>query len=155
MREVLIASVVKSSKPGTNGKPVKLSDSGGLYLLVSKGGKYWRYNYRLHGKSKTLALGVYPDISLKQPREQHANAKSLVTTGVDPSQQKKQLKLTNRKKHDDTFETIAREWFDAFKQTWVDNHAVTIDSRLERDVFPLIGNRPISEIQPPEILAVA
>ena len=75
MKRNLTNIAVKNAKPTAEGKPVKITDGGGLYLLVNKTGKYWRYNYRYLKKQKTLALGVYPEISLAQARERHRKAR--------------------------------------------------------------------------------
>lgn len=84
-------------------RPQRLSDGGGLYLHVApNGGRYWRYNYRFEGKQKTLALGVYPDVSLVKARDRHKEARRLLVDGTDPSAKKQSLAKS--------FETVAREW---------------------------------------------
>src|SRR5579863_10240964 len=89
-------------------KPYKLGDAGGLYLHVSETGtKLWRYRYRVAGKQKLLALGQYPDITLKEAREQHQEARKLVAKGIDPSAQKQAEKAAQRAAKDTSFNSIA------------------------------------------------
>lgn len=154
MKRTLTATAVKNAKLGENKKSQKLNDGGGLYLLMLKSGKYWRYNYKFNGKFKTLALGTYPNTSLKEVRSAHEIAHDRVSKGVDPSIHKKIQKIRHNEITDNTFEAIARQWFDEFKDTWVESHAKRLIARLENDVFPWLGERPISEIEPPEILEV-
>lgn len=134
-------------------KPRKLSDEKGLYLLVNATGRYWRMDYRFGGKRKTLALGVYPEVSLKAAREGRDAARSLCRDGVDPSSAKKAQRASQGGA--DTFEAVAREWYEKHAPGWAETHRTKIISRLENDVFPWIGSRPIAAIDPPELLAVA
>jgi hypothetical protein len=92
MKQKLVDSKAKNACPKADGRPQNLTDGGGLFLHVSTVGKYWRYNYRFQEKSKTLAIGVYPDISLKQARERHTEARELLARGIDPSSHKKAQK---------------------------------------------------------------
>ena len=131
-------------------KPRKLSDERGLYLLVNKTGKYWRFNYRHDGKQRTLALGVYPDVTLAQARERRDQARTLLANGVDPSVVKQARKLAA----ENSFEAITREWHAKFSPGWVPHHADKIIKRFEREVFPWIGSRPIADINAPELLTV-
>jgi integrase len=123
-------------------------------MLVNEGGKYWRWRYRYAGKQKTLALGVYPATSFADARERHMAARRLLADGVDPSQVRRETKLAARLAGDNLFEGVAREWFKKHEPTWAATHAVKVIARLEGDVFPWLGKRPISEIKAPEILAV-
>lgn len=154
MKRNLTDTAIKKAKLDKSEKPRKLTDGGGLYLLINKKGKYWRYNYRFNEKFKTLAIGVYPEVSLKEARIIHDDAHAKVKNGIDPSAQKKIQKSSYKELSENTFELIAREWFSEFKDTWVDSHAKRLISRLENDVFPWLGSRPIHEIEPPEILDV-
>ncbi len=155
MKRSLTDTAIKKAKLVESGsKPRKLTDGGGLYLLINQTGKYWRYNYRFHDKFKTLSIGVYPEISLKDARIIHDEAHSKVKKGIDPSVQKKIQKSSYKELSTNTFEVIAREWFAEFKDTWVDSHSKRLIARLENDVFPWLGERPIHEIEPPEILDV-
>ena len=103
----LAATAVKQAKPKAT--PYKMTDGGGLYLLVNSQGKYWRYNYRFTGKQKTLALGVYPDISLSTARQFHPSAREQLAEGVDPSEAKKVQRITKNLATADEFEPIARD----------------------------------------------
>lgn len=134
-------------------KPQKISDGGGLFLLVEpRGSKLWRLAYRYNGKQKTLSLGIYPAVSLKDARDHRDRAKELLARGIDPGEHKKQEKRKQRLEAGNTFETVAREWFDAQKSGWTTGYADRILRRLEADIFKIIGRRPINDIEPPELL---
>ena len=152
MKRNLTATAIQKAKLITEGKPKKLTDGGGLYLLINQKGKYWRYNFRFNGKFKTLALGVYPETSLKEARMAHDVAHAKVAEGIDPSVQKQIQKVINKDLSENTFEAVGREWFAEFKDTWVESHSKRLIARLENDVFPWLGTRAIHEIEPPEIL---
>lgn len=141
---------VRSAKPDV--KPFKLADEKGLYLLVNLKGKYWRFDYRFSGKRKTLALGVYPTVTLAEAREALLNARKSLAANVDPSAQKKALKSAGGDL--ESFEFVAREWYSKYVPVWSPSHADKILRRFERDIFPWIGKRPVREITPPELLAV-
>jgi integrase len=143
---------IRKAKPEK--KPYKMTDGSGLYLLVNKSGKYFRFDYRFAGKRKTLALGVYPDVKLSEARDKHVKARKLIRDGVDPGQQRKIEKLTKIKQAENNFQSIALDWFSRVKHVWTEGHARTVLSRLENNVFPLIGNRSIVDISAPELLAV-
>ncbi len=145
-------TAIRAAKPAE--KPYKLSDERGLYLLINAAGKYWRLDYRFGAKRKTLALGVYPDVSLRLARERRDEARQLLADGVDPGENKKAVKAAKQERASNSFEVIAREWFDRMSVRWVDSHGGRIIRRLERDVFPWIGDRPIAELTAPELLAV-
>jgi integrase len=141
------------------GKRYTVVDGGGLYLLVAADatkstGRYWRYNYRFGGRQKTMALGTYPDVSLAKAREKHQEARRLLADGVDPMAERRADNLAKKASAETTFEGVAREWFAREKKRWVDSHADRILRRLERDIFPWIGRRPVAEITTPEILAL-
>jgi integrase len=130
-------------------------DTGGLYLEVAPaGGKWWRLKYRFAGKEKRLALGVYPDISLQAARKRRDEARSLLANDLDPSENKRAQRATRRQSAGNSFEVIAREWFEKFSTTWASGHSERILSRLKRDVFPWIGNEPITELTAPKLLSV-
>jgi integrase len=153
MKRKLTDSTVKNAKTKPDGKPAKFSDGDGLYLLVTTVGKYWRYNYRINGIQKTLALGVYPETTLKQARDLHDDSKAVLARGVDPVANKKAQRAARVKLTENSFEVVAREWLVKFSDKWIEEGKQRITSRLERDIFPWVGNRPIAEIEPPEILA--
>jgi integrase len=144
---VLTDTAVRNAKPRE--KPYKLSDSGALYLLISPGGsKLWRFKYRVEGKEKLLALGAYPEIPLKHARDRRDEARRLLANGVDPGVKRQVEKAAAG----DTFEAIAREWFAKFSVNWAASHSEKVIRRLELDLFPWLGTRPIREITPPELL---
>jgi len=141
----------RNAKPRANA--YKIFDGGGLYLFVTpSGGKLWRFKYRFDQKGKLLALGSYPEISLLDARQKRDEAKRQLLNGIDPGAVRKAQKQANIQEIE-TFEVIAREWHGRFISTWTEGHAETIMSRLERDLFPWIGKRPIAEIKAPELLA--
>ncbi|MEQ8803091.1 MAG: integrase arm-type DNA-binding domain-containing protein, partial [Haliea sp.] len=149
----LTVAAIKNAKAGP--KPRKLADGGGLYLLVdTRGGKYWRYDYRFAGKRKTLALGVYPDVSLKEAREAHYEAKRKIGQGIDPGEVRKVERQTSNLAAADTFEAVGREWFNQLLNDKSKSYQVRTERILEKDLYPYLGSRPISEIAAPELLAV-
>ena len=143
---------VKNSKP--KDADYKLADGFGLYLLVTPtGGKLWRLDYRFNQKRKTMALGVYPTVSLADARQRRDDAKRLLDANVDPSEVKKAQKEA-RHSAGDTFEAVAREWYKARLETWSENTARDILGRLEYNVFPVIGKTPINTLRPPDLLSM-
>ncbi len=144
---------IKSAKPAV--KPQRMFDGGGLYLEVSpSGGKLWRMKYRIDGKEKRLSLGTYPEIGLKAARSSRDKARTLLAQGIDPSAQKKAQKAAKADRNANSFEVVAREWFDKFKPTRSEGHTSKIIARLERDIFPWIGGKPISTVTAPDVLSV-
>ncbi len=144
---------VRNAKP--TAKPFKLSDGRGLVLLVQpNGGKWWRYRYRFAGKEKMLALGLYPDISLADARERHAQARKMLAAGNDPGELRKEAKRTVAIKAENTVEAIAREWHGQHIHEWAAHYARDVINRLETHIFPKLGNRPIADINATEILSV-
>ena len=136
-------------------KPRKLFDAGGLYVLVTpEGARYWRLKYRFAGKEKLLALGVYPQVPLALARARREEARVQLAAGVDPGAAKKAARAAVVAREVGTFEAVAREWFSKFSAPWAASHAKTVERRLERDVYPWIGNRPVGEIAAPELLAM-
>jgi integrase len=142
---------IKKTKPAD--KPVKLSDGGGLFLLiVPAGGKWWRFRYRFGGKQKELSMGIYPDVPLFRAREKRDEARRLLADGVDPGENRKVQKAARFAVAANTFEAVGREWFAMKKPAWVESHSSKIMARLENDIFPWLGKRPIAEITAAEIL---
>ena len=147
-------SDVKIRNAKAKGKSYKLADGAGLYLLVTdKGHKWWRFRYRFDHKEKLLALGTYPEISLADARQRRDEARRHLAHGVDPGAVRKALKQTGTAATE-TFEVIAREWHEKFKETWSESHAHVTITRLNRDVFPWIGSRAIASLKPIDVLAV-
>lgn len=134
-------------------KPRKLSDGKGLYLhVMPNGSKYWRMKYRVHGKEKVLALGVYPEVTLKEARDKAIAARKQIQDNKDPSLEKQKARLTAKVNAENTFKSLAAEWHENWKQDKAEKHAVTIWNRLESDVFPSIGAMPVKDISAPMIL---
>jgi len=134
-------------------KTRKLYDERGLYLEISpNGGKWWRFKYRYIGKEKRLSLGVYPDVTLKMARERREESRKLLADGIDPSENRKAQKLANG--GENSFEVIAREWFAKYSTNWTADHGGRIFRRLERDVFPWIGDKQIAKVTAPELLSL-
>ncbi len=134
-------------------KPLKISDGGGLFLLIQPtGSKLWRMAYRFQHKQKTLAFGAYPVVSLKDARAKRDGAKELLAKGSDPGEIKRIEKRNAKIAVANTFEEIAREWFNARRAGWTVGYSDRLLRRLEADLFPRIGLRPISEIEPLELL---
>lgn len=132
--------------------PKKYTDGGGLYLHILKSGtKCWRYNYSYLGKQKTLSLGVYPDFSLKETRERHEAARALLARGIDPNEHKQNQQTEKQLLASNSFEAIAREWFQVFLSKKSDSYYTRVTAYLEKDIFPYIGKSPIGEIEPPDI----
>lgn len=143
---------IKKAKP--EAKPYKMTDGGGLYLLVEpKGSKYWRMFYRFAGKQKTLAFGVYPTVSLADARNRRDEARKMLASNIDPNVAKQSQKAAIVAQTENSFEAIAREWFNRHEKNWKENHSSKIIARLEKDVFPWIGSRPIAEISGLTLLA--
>ena len=148
----LTATAVKQAKPKT--KAYSLSDGGWLYLFVKPNGtKAWRFNYRINGKQKTLAIGIYPDISLKAARDKHKEARENLANGIDPSSHKKATKAANQSKSANSFEAVALEWSKT-RGKKAESTEKRQQALLEKDLFPYIGNRPIADIKATEILKV-
>jgi hypothetical protein len=153
-KRIMPLADMKVSKAKPQKKQVTLFDGGGLFLLITPtGGKLWRFKYRFDGKEKLLAFGTYPAISLADARQRRDEARRQIAHGIDPGAVRKAQKQAETEETE-TFEVIAREWHAKFAQTWTPGHTATIMSRLERDIFPWIGKRPIAEIKAPELLAV-
>ena len=148
----LTGTAIRNAKPKE--KQYKLSDEKGLYLLVKKAGKYFRFDYRYAGKRKTLALGVYPNVRLAEAREKRDNARKLLQNDIDPAQYKKETKIMQKEQAANSFEAVAREWFTKNKHIWTEGHSRTIIRRLELNIFPWLGTRPVASITAPELLAV-
>lgn len=145
---------LRTLKP--TGKVQKLSDGGGLYIHVSPaGGKLWRVFYRFEGKQKTLALGKYPEVSLADARKLRDEARALIAQGVDPSAHKREAKAAAAEAADmaNTFEAVARDWFSKKRTAWTEGHQKKILSRLENQLFPHIGQRPISALETADYMA--
>lgn len=136
-------------------KPQKLSDGGGLFLLIQpNGGKYWRMAYRFAGKQKTLALGVYPDVSLAEARTRREDARKLLANDTDPGEVKKETKRAIQAATANSFETLAREYHKMKSPMWTAGHAKQWLANMEAYAFPVIGLAQIDKIEPMEIIGI-
>ena len=148
---VLTNTTAKNAKPQE--KTYRLYDERGLYLEVTAAGsKLWRLKYRYGGKEKRLAIGPFPEVSLKAAREARDNARSQLRNGVDPSAHKQAMKAAQTKTTDGAFELIAMEWHTAQSRIWSAVHSKNVLDRLSRNVIPYVGNKPIQDITAPELL---
>ncbi|VTU36837.1 Prophage CP4-57 integrase [Variovorax sp. PBL-H6] len=130
----------------------RYADGGGMYLRVKAAGRYWRMDYRMNGKAKTLALGVYPDVSLAEARQRREKARKELAHGIDPSTAKREQKQARAVASANTFEAVASEWL---TKTAAKRQPITqlkVKTWLEKDVFPFIGKLPISTIGPRDVL---
>jgi Integrase len=128
-------------------KPLKLTDGGGLYLLLNPGGsRWWRLDYRFAGKRKTLSMGTYPDTGLKDARERRDAARKLLASGVDPGEHRKAEKAAGVDRAGNSFEVIAREWLALKQPEWTTSQYDKEKGRLENHAFPWIGTLPVAEV---------
>jgi len=144
---------IKTAKPRE--KAYKLTDEKGLFVFITpNGGKYWRFKYRFGGKEKKLAFGVYPEVSLAEAREKRDKARKMIADNIDPGVVKQASKRATTLATENSFQAVALEWYGKFSTKWVASHGDRTLRRLEKDVFPWIGKRPIAEIKAPELLTV-
>lgn len=144
---------IRKAKPGD--KPLKLVDGGGLYLLLTPAGaRWWRWDYRrpVTGQRNTLSLGVYPDASLADARVKRDDARRQLAAGIDPGTLRQTTRKAKQVRAANSFEIVAREWFALNKSSWVESYSSKILLRLENDLFPWIGHRPIADIRARELL---
>lgn len=149
----LTDTAIKKAK--AQDKPYKMVDGGGLFLLVTTaGGKSWRLKYRIDGKEKLMTLGLYPDVSLAEARDRRDQARKQKASGVDPMLERKKARLIRLIAAENSFASVARAWFEAWRGARSPRHADYVMRRLEADVFPVIGTRPVNEIQTLELVAM-
>ncbi|MDQ6621330.1 MAG: integrase arm-type DNA-binding domain-containing protein [Pseudomonadota bacterium] len=142
---------IRNAKPAA--KPYKLSDGRGMYLEITPtGGKRWRLKYRVDGKENRISLGVYPDIGLGEARDRRDDARKLVAKGVDPSAHRQAEKREAKGRAVNSFEVVAREWYEKQTHTWVESHASDVLRRLETNLFQDLGASPISKLTAPDLL---
>lgn len=145
----------KTAEPREDGKPLRLADERGMYLeVMPNGSKYWRLKYRFGDKEKRLALGVYPNVSLKEAREKRDEARRQLQDGQDPGAIRKAGKLAAKVAAANTFEAICKEWHAKESHEWSAAHSARVMAAMEQHIFPFIGQRPISDIKPLELLEV-
>jgi integrase len=146
---------IKIRNAKAQNKAYKLFDERGLFLLISPiGSKYWRFKYRFEGKEKLLALGIYPDVALAEARGRRDQARKQISNGIDPSVLKQTSKQAAKAIIENSFESVAREWFIKFNARWVETYSNKVINRLEQNVFPWIGHLTIGEILPTQLLNV-
>lgn len=149
----LTDTAIKQAAPAPGKRYRKLHDSGGLFLfLTDAGAKYWRLAYRVDGKQKTLSLGPYPRVGLKDARRLATEARAKLDCGIDPSAARKAEKLSRQTASANTFEVILREWFEKEKGKWAPSHIKKQTSLVETHLIPLLGAYPIANITPPVLL---
>jgi hypothetical protein len=153
MRHVLTATAVKNAK--ARAKPYKMTDGGGLYLLVSPtGAKLWRYKYRIGGKEGTFAIGEYPAFSLAKARAEHAKSRALVDLAVHPLHNRKAEELKQTTDAGNTFKAIANDWIEKNKKRWTPYYLRQVERFMASDVFPQIGALPIKQVTPAHVLSI-
>jgi integrase len=144
---------IRNAKPTAN--TYKLSDGGGMYLLVVRNGaRYWRLDFRFAGKRRTMAFGVYPTVTLATARKHREEARGLLAENIDPSAARKATKRAAKLSSENTFEAVAREWIAKQRNRLAPRYCALVVARLEADIFPQIGSRLIADIDAPELLEV-
>lgn len=137
-------------------KPYRLSDGGGLYLLVTpSGGKLWRWKYRYEGAEKLMTFGKYPDVPLAMARERHAEQRKVLAAGEDPMARRKESKIAEDGTGENSFETVATRWLEHWREGKSPRHVDYVARRIKADILPALGARPIAEIEAPELVALA
>ncbi|WP_160106147.1 tyrosine-type recombinase/integrase [Pseudomonas izuensis] len=141
---------------GPIGKKIKKYHVGdGLYLWCMKeGGRCWRFRYYLDGKERGMALGTYPKVSLADARKAVEKQREILKAGTDPAVEKRKAKQTDKLAKEDTFEALAKEWYDSRSHTWSSKYAADEWTRLEQHAFPNLRKLPVSQIQPLDLIAV-
>ena len=143
----------RSAKPTDS--DYNLADENGLCLLVKQTGrKWWRFNYRFAGKRKSLSMGVYPETTLKMARENRDEARKMISSGIDPSANRKAEKEAQTGEIKDSLKVITLEWLLKKKSEWAESHYSKIEARMKKDILPWLGNRSITEIKAIDILQV-
>lgn len=130
----------------------KHADGGGMYLLIKAAGKYWRMDYKFADKRKTLTFGVYPAVSLAKARQRRDKARELLADGIDPGTARTEERQAKVAATVNTFEALAREWHNTKVSGWSTTHAETTIERMEKNIFPWLGTRPVADIEAPEVL---
>lgn len=144
---------IRRAKP--EAKAYTLGDGQGLSLLIEpNGSKSWRFRYRFAGKPKMISLGVYPTITLADARSRRDDARKLVAEGKNPSEVRKEQKIALQTESESAFEKIATEWHQMKSTKWSEGYASDIMEAFQNDIFPYVGERPVGEIKPLELLNV-
>ena len=144
---------VRKSKPAD--KPYRLSDANSLFLWITPtGGKLWRWAYEFEGREKLMSLGKYPIITLADARVRRDQARKLLANGVDPMAKRKDEKTSERAQTENSFQTIASHWLEHWQEGKSPRHVEYTRRRMEMDILPVLGARPIAEIEAPELVAM-
>jgi integrase len=144
---------LRTAKPGD--KPYKLTDSGGLFLLIKpSGSRLWRWKYRIAGKENLFAIGEYPSVGLAEARRQREQARDLVRQGIHPSHDRQLARLAQREKSGNTFEAVAREWIDKKREIWSPYYLKQVERAMRADVYPHVGVLPIHSVSAAHILDI-
>ena len=144
---------IRNAKPAA--KPSELFDEKGLFLVVTPtGSKLWRLKYRFAGKEKLLAFGAYPEVSLKQARLRRDDARAMLREDRDPAAERKAAKQRRALEAQNAFKPVALEFIDRMGKRWSEGHRAEAIRRLDLNIFPILGKRPVDQIEPPELLAV-
>lgn len=144
---------IRKAKPQS--KPYKLSDGAGLYVWVTpSGGRRWRASYRHQGKQKTATFGGYPEVSLALARERHRNARKALAEGQDPMEQRKAAQTAQKAANTNSFAHIKTLWLDHWKEGKSERHVDSVGRRIDADILPHLGARPIDAIEAPEVVAM-
>lgn len=150
---MLTDTTIKRAKAGE--RDYKMADAGGLFLLVTKaGGKLWRWKYRFEKQEKKMSFGQYPEITLAEARALHAAARRLLASGVDPMAQRKAEKTADATKSEHSFQSIAKEWLAHWREGKSPRHVDYTERRMEENILPYLGARPVAEIEAPEVVAM-
>ena len=152
VKMALTDTFVKQVKPTAKPEGNKYSDGEGMYLHVKAAGKYWRMDYRIGGKRKTLALGIYPEVSVLKARARRTAARELLADGIDPGAAKREAKQARATAAANTFEVVARQWLAKTERARMASTHSKVTAWLEKDLFPTLGNRPISALKSKDVL---
>jgi len=155
MARSMVLTETKISKAKPTAKPYRLTDGRGLYLEVRPhGGKLWRWKYRFDAKEKLMALGIYPDVPLATARRKHEAGRELLASGVDPMAQRKEDKTAEKASTEGSFQTVAGLWLAHWREGKTLRHADSVERRMNADILPALGSRPIAEIEAPELVGM-
>jgi len=149
-----LLSAAECKNTTSNGAGIrKLHDGDGLYLWVYRDGrKYWRMRYWQAGKEKSLSIGVYPKVTLSDARKKREELRKQLEADLDPSAERKATNLRKKLSAENSFAAVALEWYNKQLHTWVPHHADDVKRRLESNIFPVLGKRPLDQIEAPELL---
>ncbi len=149
----LTDSIIKAAKP--KDKRYNLADGKGLVLFIEpSGSKFWRFRYKFQGKENTLSLGEYPNVKLAEARQEHARFKELLAKGIDPSENRKEEKQQAAIAAANSFESVARQWWNHWKHDKTERHAGYTIRRMEADIFPAVGAKPVNDITAAQLIAM-